>query len=196
MTCTTRPTVDAPALPERLRDASSPDPTLIDVRTPAEFEAGHIPGAVNVPLDELRGSLDQLCGVLDDHHDVVLVCRSGQRAGQAQDALRSAGLAAPSVLHGGIAGWAATGGDLDRGRQSWELERQVRLAAGSLVLGGVLAGTVAPKARWLAGLVGGGLVVAALSDTCAMGALLARMPWNRRGARSTGSALDALTRTR
>lgn len=190
----TTPTVDSPTLAERLGNGS--DPTLIDVRTPGEFEAGHIPGAVNVPLDELKASLDQLRTVLDDHHDVVLVCRSGARAGQAQEALQAAGLTSPTVLSGGIVDWERTGGAVNRGRQSWELERQVRLAAGSLVAAGVLASTVAPKTKWLSGAVGGGLAVAALTDTCAMGMVLARMPWNRRDARPTGSALDQLTRER
>jgi rhodanese-related sulfurtransferase len=190
---TSTPTVDAPALQDRLGDTASADPTLIDVRTPAEFEAGHIPGAVNVPLDELKGSIDDLCRVLSDH-DVVLVCRSGARAGQAQEVLQSAGLSSPTVLSGGIVDWERTGGDLNRGRQAWELERQVRLAAGSLVVAGILGSTVAPKAKWLSGFVGGGLVFAAVSNTCAMGMALAKMPWNRRGARATGSALDQLTR--
>ncbi|MFP5372294.1 MAG: rhodanese-like domain-containing protein [Actinomycetes bacterium] len=192
----TTPTVDAPTLAERLGNSSDPDPTLIDVRTPAEFEAGHIPGAVNVPLDELKGSLDQLRTVLDDHHDVVLVCRSGARAGQAQEALQAAGLSSPAVLSGGIVDWERTGGAVNRGRQSWELERQVRLAAGSLVVAGIVGSTVAPKAKWLSGFVGGGLVFAAVSNTCAMGMALARMPWNKRGARPTGSALDQLTAKR
>jgi rhodanese-related sulfurtransferase len=189
-------TIDAPTLAERLGSSSDPDPTLIDVRTPVEFEAGHIPGAVNVPLDELKASLDEVCSVLDDHHDVVLVCRSGARAGQAQEALQSAGLTSPAVLSGGIVDWEKTGGAVDRGRQSWELERQVRLAAGSLVVAGVLVSTVVPEAKWLAGFVGGGLVFAAVSNTCAMGMALAKMPWNRRGARRTGSALDQLTKQR
>lgn len=188
-------TVDAPTLAERLGDTAGSTPTLIDVRTPVEFEAGHIPGAVNVPLDELRRQLGDLREVLHDH-DVVLVCRSGQRAGQAQEALQSAGLTAPAVLSGGIVDWAATGGELNRGRQAWELERQVRLAAGSLVLGGVLTSTAVPKAKWLSAAVGGGLAFAAVTNTCAMGMALARMPWNRRGARPTGSALDQLTRKR
>ncbi len=186
-------TVDAPTLAERLEDSASPDPTLIDVRTPSEFEAGHIPGAVNVPLDELKGSLDALCAMLDDHHDVVLVCRSGRRAGQAQEALHQAGLGTSRVLSGGIVDWEATGGDLKRGRQVWELERQVRLAAGALVVTGIAASAVAPRATWLSAFVGGGLVFAAVSNTCAMGMALARMPWNTRGARATGSALDQLT---
>lgn len=188
-------TIDAPTLADRLGDTGSPDPTLIDVRTPAEFEAGHIPGAVNIPLDELRGQLGELREVLHDH-DVVLVCRSGNRAGQAQQALHAAGLTSPTVLSGGIVDWERTGGPVNRGRQSWELERQVRLAAGSLVAAGVLASTVAPKAKWLSGAIGGGLVFAAVSNTCAMGMALARMPWNKRGARPTGSALDQMTRTR
>jgi rhodanese-related sulfurtransferase len=128
--------VDAPTLAERLGDPSTPDPTVIDVRTPVEFEAGHIPGAVNVPLDELKASLDDICAVLDDH-DVVLVCRSGARAGQAQEVLQSAGLTSPAVLSGGIVDWEKTGGAVNRGRQGWELERQVRLAAGSLVVTGI-----------------------------------------------------------
>ena len=190
MSSATPPTVDAPTLAEQLGDDRAP--TLIDVRTPAEFEAGHIPGAVNVPLDELRSSLDDIRAVLDVH-DVVLVCRSGNRAGQAQEALHRAGLGGSTVLRGGIVDWEATGGDLHRGRQTWELERQVRLAAGALVFGGIAASTVTPRAKWLSAVVGGGLVVAAASNTCAMGVALARMPWNKRGARATGSALDRLT---
>ena len=175
-------TVDAPTLAERLGDTRSINPTLIDVRTPVEFEAGHIPGAVNVPLDELRRQLGDLREVLHDH-DVVLVCRSGQRAGQAQEALQAAGLPSPTVLTGGIVDWEKTGGPVNRGRQAWELERQVRLAAGSLVVAGILGSTVAPKVKWLSGFVGGGRVFAAVSNTCAMGMALAKMPWNRRGAR-------------
>jgi rhodanese-related sulfurtransferase len=162
---------------------------------PAEFKAGHIPGAVNVPLDELRDQLGELSQVLHDH-DVVLVCRSGARAGRAQQALQGAGLTSPAVLSGGIVDWERTGCDVRRGRQAWELERQVRLAAGSLVVAGILASTVAPKAKWLSGAIGGGLVVAAVSNTCAMGMALATMPWNKRGDRPTGSALDQLTRSR
>ena len=84
------PTIDAPDLQDRISTAGVP-PRLVDVRSPAEYQAGHIPGAVNVPLDALKGSLDELRTVLQDQ-DVVLVCRSGQRAGQAQEALRGAGV--------------------------------------------------------------------------------------------------------
>ena len=129
-------------------------------------------------------------------HDVVLVCRSGRRAGQAQEALHRVGLGSSQVLTGGIVDWEATGGDVNRGRQGWELERQVRLAAGALVVTGIAASTVVPRAKWLSGLVGSGLVFAAVTNTCAMGMALARMPWNQRGAGAGGSALDQLTAKR
>ncbi|CCG02570.1 YgaP family membrane protein [Blastococcus saxobsidens] len=83
-----------------------------------------------------------------------------------------------------------TGGALNRGRQVWDLERQVRFAAGSLVLTGILGSLVAPRAKWLSGLVGGGLVFAAATNTCAMGMALARMPWNRRGTASAACSID------
>jgi rhodanese-related sulfurtransferase len=181
--------VDAPSLRDRLGAGSAPQ--LVDVRSPAEFEAGHIPGAVNVPLDMLRGRLDELCQVLQDQ-EIVLVCQSGQRAGQAREALQRAGHPGGAVLAGGIGDWTAVGGDLRRGRQVWALERQVRFTAGALVLTGVVGSVLAPPLKWLAAGIGGGLVVAAVTDTCAMGAVLARMPWNRRGAPSPDLAIARL----
>ena len=167
-------TVDAATLAERL-DAG--DVRVIDVRTPAEFETVHIAGSWNVPLDLLREHRADLTRHLDD--DVVLVCRSGVRAGQAEQALAGSGLPGLRVLEGGMSAWEASGAPVRRGRQSWELERQVRLLAGALVAGGVAGSVLAPRAKWLAGGVGTGLVLAAVTDTCAMGAALARMPWNR-----------------
>ena len=75
--------------------------------------------------------------------------------------------------------WEASGAPVNRGRQTWELERQVRLVAGGLVASSVAGSTLAPRMKWLAGAVGTGLVVAALTNTCAMGAALSRLPWNR-----------------
>jgi rhodanese-related sulfurtransferase len=186
----TRPTVDAPSLRERLGDSATA-PRLIDVRTSAEFEAGRIPGAVNVPLDVLREQLDDLRPLLRGQ-DVVLVCRSGRRAGQAQEALARAGFDDSEVLAGGILDWERTGGELDRGRRVWDLERQVRFAAGSLVLAAVLVSVAVPRAKWVAGFVGGGLVVAAVSNTCALGTVLAGMPWNRRDRDRGASPIDRL----
>ncbi|MGV0848700.1 rhodanese-like domain-containing protein [Mycolicibacterium phlei] len=164
--------------PEQLRGLLASGPLrLIDVRTPGEFETAHIPGSYNVPLDLLREHHDEIAGSLRD--EIVLICRSGKRAGDAEETLRAAGLTNVHILGGGILAWEAAGFDLTRGRQRWDLERQVRLTAGSLVLAGVLGSVAVPKLKWLAAGIGAGLSVAALTNTCAMGMLLARLPYNR-----------------
>lgn len=177
--------IDTPVLREKLASGSV---RIIDVRTPAEYETAHIPGAYNVPLDLVREHRADLAAHLGQRRDeesearaddVVLVCRSGARAAQAEKALGQTGLAGLRVLQGGMTGWEAAGGEVSRGRQVWDLERQVRLVAGSIVAASVLGSTQVPKLKWLAGAIGSGLTFAALSDTCAMGSALSRMPWNR-----------------
>ena len=164
-------------LQERL--SSEDAPRVLDVRTPAEFETAHIPGSYNVPLDNLREHRAELRAHLDE--DVVLVCRTGGRAEQAEKALAEVGLPGLRVLEGGMVAWESNGAPVNRGKQTWELERQVRLVAGSIVLSSVLGSIVVPELKWVAGGVGAGLMFAALSNTCAMGMLLGKMPWNRRG---------------
>ena len=167
--------LDVPAL-ARLRAAGA-DHRIIDVRSPAEFEAAHIPGAYNVPLDQLGEHRDELVRHIDE--PVVLVCRSGLRASQAEQGLAAAGMGNVAVLDGGMLAWEAAGLAVRRGAQRWDLERQVRLVAGSLVLLGILASLMWPPARFLSGAVGAGLAIAALTNTCAMGMLLAKLPYNR-----------------
>lgn len=176
-------TIDSQNLSELL-DSPTP-PRVLDVRTPGEFESAHIAGAYNVPLDLLREHRDEIIKHLDE--DVVLVCRSGQRATQAEETLRTAGFTNVHILDGGITAWEAKGFAVNRGAQRWDLERQMRLVAGSIVLGSVLGSVAAPKLRWVAGVIGGGLTFAALSNTCAMGTMLAKLPYNR------GAACDADT---
>lgn len=167
--------IDAATLRERLGQADPP--RLLDVRTPAEFRTAHIPGAFNVPLDTLREHRGHLLAHLDEQ--VVLVCRSGGRAAQAGDALAEAGLPNLRVLEGGMIAWSTAGGDVTRGKATWELERQVRLVAGSIVFFSVLGSLLVPGLQWLAAAIGAGLSIAALTNTCAMGALLAKLPYNR-----------------
>lgn len=169
--------LDVQTLQERLNTQDAP--RVLDVRTPAEFETAHIPGAYNVPLDNLREHRAELRRHLDE--DVVLVCRSGNRAEQAEKALAEVGLPGLHVLHGGMVAWEGAGAPVNRGRQTWELERQVRLVAGSIVLSSVLGSIAAPRLKWVAAGIGTGLVGAALTNTCAMGTLLSKMPWNKRG---------------
>ena len=73
-------TIEPQDLIERLKSAAPP--RILDVRTPSEFDTAHIAGAYNVPLDLLREHRDEILRHLDE--DVVLVCRSGQRAAQAE----------------------------------------------------------------------------------------------------------------
>ncbi|MGA5301684.1 rhodanese-like domain-containing protein [Nucisporomicrobium flavum] len=179
-------TLDIPALQHLL--ATGHAPRLIDVRTPAEFETAHIPGSYNVPLDLLREHRDELRDHFDEH--VVLVCRSGQRAAQA---LTIAGLPNLRVLTGGIAAWQAAHAPVVTGTPRWELDRQVRLVAGSIVLLAVLASTLVEPAKWVAAFVGAGLAVAALTNTCAMGMMLAKLPYNRGPRTDLDRVVTALT---
>ncbi|OII61240.1 sulfurtransferase [Streptomyces sp. CC53] len=152
-------------------------PRLLDVRTSGEFQTGHIPGAYNVPLDTLREHRAELRAHLDE--DVVLICRSGARAAQAEQVLAEAGLPNLRVLDGGMTAWEAAGAPVNRGPERWDMERQVRLIAGSVVLLTGLVGVFVPGAHLIGTAIGAGLTFAALSNTCAMGMLLAKLPYNR-----------------
>ena len=150
---------------------------LVDVRSSSEFASGHIRGAVNIPMDQIEARLDDL--VLD--HPIVLICQTGKRARM------TAGLLEPchrqiAVLEGGTKAWMDAGFPVVSSvKTRWSLERQVRLGAGALVLTGVvLALTVNPLWVFLCGFVGLGLTFAGLTDICAMGIILEKMPWNGR----------------
>lgn len=183
MTTPVPATIDSADL-QRLLASPNP-PRVLDVRTPGEFETVHMPGSYNVPLDLLREHREEIMSHVDD--DVVLVCRSGQRAAQAEETLRRAGLSNVHILDGGITAWQAGGLPVNRGAQKWDLERQVRLVAGLIVALSVLASILVPGAQWVAFAIGAGLTFAAISNTCAMGMLLARLPYNR------GATCDAQT---
>jgi len=167
---------------------SSTAPPVVDVRTPAEFETAHIAGSYNVPLDVLESNAREIAGCLDNGFGVVLVCRSGQRSTKAQALLRDQGLTGGRVLENGIIDWEEQGFAVDRGTQRWELERQVRLVAGSVVLSSVLGSVALPRLKWVAAAIGGGLTFAALTNTCAMATALSKLPYNR-GATSEPEAV-------
>lgn len=154
-----------------------PDVRVLDVRTGAEFEAVHIPGSFNVPLDTLG---EHAADLADVEHPVVLVCRSGARATTAHGHLAAEGKERLHVLDGGIGAWEAAGGEVRHGETTrWAMDRQVRLVAGALGVGAVAAGTAWYPATFVAGAVGAGLVYSAVSNSCAMANLLARLPYNR-----------------
>jgi rhodanese-related sulfurtransferase len=151
---------------------------VLDVRTPGEFGNHHIHGAYNVPLDQLAEHAPELRAVRGGL--VVLVCQSGQRANRAEALLQQAGMPDVHVLEGGMAAWMQAGLPTRRTRARISLERQVRIAASSLVAVGALAAlTISPLLAVVPALIGSGLVFAGLTDTCAMGMLLAKLPYNR-----------------
>ncbi len=174
----------------RLR-REDPQIRILDVRTGGEFETMHIPGSYNVPLDTLAEHARDLADV---SHPIVLVCQSGGRATAAHAKLADHGKSdALHILEGGIAAWEQSGGDVVRGTSDrWALERQVRLVAGSIVLAGIAASVVFPPAKWVAGAIGAGLSFSAATNTCAMGEVLAKLPYNQTDQCDIAGVLDDL----
>jgi rhodanese-related sulfurtransferase len=149
---------------------------LVDVRSANEYASGHVPGAMNMPLEETAARIDDL----QRSAPVVLICHSGNRSEMACETIE------PHhgdvyVLEGGTEAWQKEGRAVVRTtRASWPLERQVRFAAGLLVLLGALLGWHV-HAGWfgLSAFVGAGLTMSGLTGWCGMGVLMAKMPWNR-----------------
>ncbi len=151
---------------------------VVDVREYSEYETERVAGARLVPLS----TFDRQVGEIDRHRPVYLLCRSGKRAGMAAEKLHQLGYDDVRVVEGGMQAWTAAGHPVERGGSNvWSLERQVRFVAGSLVvIGALLAWLVHPAFIWLSAFIGAGLVFAAVTDTCGMAMMLARMPWNQR----------------
>jgi rhodanese-related sulfurtransferase len=146
---------------------------LIDIRGRDEFARTRAPGAESRPLDELTS--------LEGDAPVVFLCRSGMRTSGNAAKLASCFGGEAYILEGGLDAWKAAGLPLEEDRgQPLEPMRQVQIAAGSLVLAGVLLGFMAtPVFFGLAAFVGAGLVMAGTTGWCGMARLLAHMPWNR-----------------
>lgn len=167
--------------PKQLHDIvqSGQDVELIDVRTPVEYREVHVGFARNVPLDQLDAAKIAV-GRDGSGQPLYVICRSGSRAKQACEKFVATGYTNVVNVEGGTQAWDQAGLPVVRGKKSISLERQVRIAAGSLVLIGALLGYFAhPYWIGLSAFVGAGLVFAGITDTCGMGMLLARMPWNQ-----------------
>ncbi len=166
---------------KRLADEQSRgDIEVIDVRMPTEFREIHAQCARNVPLDSLdpnavmsarNGSADQ---------PLYVICRSGNRSGQACKKFIDAGFKNVVNVEGGMTAWDNAGFPVVRGKKSFPLMQQVQLAAGFLVLlGVVLAYFVHPYFVGLSAFVGAGLMFAGATGYCPMGSMIAGMPWNQ-----------------
>ncbi|MGW9028626.1 rhodanese-like domain-containing protein [Streptomyces sp. NPDC055722] len=156
--------------------------TVIDVRSPGEYAGGHLPGALNIPLDQLDRALPDI-RTASERRGILVVCASGARSENACRILAGRGIDT-ATLAGGTSAWAAQGHDLHRPegapKATWSMERQVRLTAGSVVLLGLLLGLVLhPAFQLLSAGIAGGLVFSALTNTCGMAAMLGKLPHNR-----------------
>ncbi len=153
---------------------------LIDVRTPAEYREMHIDFARLVPLESLDPKAVTANRSLTAEGPLYVVCRSGSRAKRACELMLASGSGNVVVVEGGTLAWEKAGLPVVRGKRAVSLERQVRIAAGSLVLFGSLLGAfVHPAFIGIAAFVGAGLIFAGVTDRCGMALVLARMPWNQ-----------------
>lgn len=153
---------------------------IIDVRTPVEYQEVHVVNARNLPLDKIDPAAMMQTRNGSEQEPLYFICRSGSRGRQACEKFHAAGHSNVVNIEGGTLAWLQCGLPVMRGKKMISLERQVRMAAGSLVLLGLLLGwLIHPAFVALSAFVGAGLVFAGVTDTCGMGLLLARMPWNQ-----------------
>ena len=155
---------------------------LLDVRTPAEHAEIHVSGVHLAPLDRLDAAQLSAENGFAKEQPFYIFCRSGNRAKLAAEKLEKSGYVQCQVVEGGTTAWAEAGLPVTRGKgKVISLERQVRIAAGAIVLTGVLlAHFVHPAFIWLSGFIGAGLIFAGTTDWCGMGMLIAKLPWNQR----------------
>lgn len=158
------------------------DMCILDVRTAAEVKASALPGCLHIPLHELTPA--RLQNEIEKNGksgaQVYLLCQGGKRAELAANQLTGNIDAELVIIEGGMNAVRAAQIPLQQsGKTVMSLERQVRIAAGFLVLIGVILGFFINNGFFaLSGFVGAGLIFAGMTDTCMMGMLIARMPWN------------------
>jgi rhodanese-related sulfurtransferase len=169
-------------LPQQLEElrAAGKNVELIDVRTPLEYRALHVAYARNIPLDQLDPQAIVLSrsGAADE--PLYVICHSGNRGQKACEKLRAAGLVNVVNVEGGTLAWTESGLPVIRGKKAISLDRQVRITIGLLVVAGVILGWLLdPIWTGLSAFMGAGLIYAGVFDSCPLGMLMARMPWNR-----------------
>jgi len=153
---------------------------LIDVRSPAEFRSMHAKGARNIPLDVLDPQQLMQARNGTANETLYVICKSGSRGAKACEKFFAAGFDNVVNVEGGTEALRDAGCAVVRGKAMISLERQVRIVAWLIVLvASLLAMLVHPYFAGISALVGAGLAFAAITDSCAMGMMLAKMPWNQ-----------------
>lgn len=171
----------SPAEARRLIDTGA---VLVDIRGADEHARERIPGARHLPLPEIEtgASLNA-----EGAPAVVFHCRTGARTAANAARLQAAAGCDAYIVEGGLDAWRKAGLPVEEDRsRPLPLMQQVQIAAGGLVLAGVVLGyLVTPWAFGLAGFIGAGLLVAGLTGWCGMARLLGHMPWNSRASASS-----------
>lgn len=158
--------------PREAHKKMSDGASLLDVREYPEWVEGHVPGAVLIPLGDVKK--EPQCAALAP--EVLVLCRSGRRATEAAEAIAASGVATPLVVEGGIQAWQSAGLPTQKAEGGpISMERQVRIGAGALVLLGLLV----PRLRGVSFFVACGLIFAGITDFCGMAKVLAKAPWNQ-----------------
>ncbi len=169
--------------PIDLMSQNTADLCILDVRTAAEVQAESLPNCIHIPLHDLTP--ERLQAELSKRGkptaSVYLLCQAGRRAEMAADQLKDKVSPELYIIEGGMNAVKQSQISIQQThKQVMSLERQIRIAAGFLVFTGVVLGTwVNPVFYGLSGFVGAGLMFAGITDTCLMGMLIARMPWNK-----------------
>lgn len=164
--------------PQEAQQRMAQGAVLVDIRPADEYAREHIAEARHVPMEQLAsGGLHAEAGSI-----VIFHCRSGNRTRMNAAALAACSPCQAFVLEGGLDGWKSAGLPVSQdASQPMELQRQVQITAGSMIVAGtVLGATVSPAFYVVSGVVGAGLVLAGVSGVCALARVLMRMPWNRR----------------
>ncbi len=155
---------------------------LLDVRTPGEHAAAHVPGARLLPLDDLHAPtfLSQRGA---PGKPIYVICQTTRRARKAIQKFERAGFGRCVLVEGGTQAWLAAGLPVNRGTSpALPLMRQVHIAVGLISgAGAVLGLTVNPYFALVPLFTSCGLLVAGLTGFCGLALLLAKMPWNRLG---------------
>lgn len=152
------------------------DTIFVDVRTAAEYKAEHIDKVINLPLDQIKKRVDEL----KPFKKIYLHCQSGARCHKAFEKIEQGLRPSIMVFTGGIEAWKNANYPLVKNNPVLPIMRQVMIAAGSLILGGLITFIFGYLVGlYLVAFVGCGLLFAGVTGWCGLAKFLGLMPWNR-----------------
>lgn len=147
---------------------------FVDIREPDEYAREHIAGSRLAPLSVLSSLPEDP----DQDRPAVFFCHSGRRTQNSVALLEARGFKEIYLMEGGLSGWKAAGLPLVSVKRPLPINRQIQMAAGTIILLSLLLSLVSPVFLWITAFAGAGLFLAGLTGVCLMGQLLMRMPWN------------------